>query len=79
MKLRDLIEALEDCEECVGENAEVLLMTQEHWPFEFSIRTVVTRDQIDEADIGHGEGHETDVFIVEGTQLRYGNKRAWDR
>lgn len=79
MKLRDLIEALEACEEDVGENAEVRLMTQEHWPFEYSINSVRIREEIAEDEVlREGDGHETDVFIVEGTQLRYGSKKAWD-
>jgi len=48
MKVRDLIEILEN----VDENANVYIMSQDE--------------------------PGSDVFIVEGSQVRYGNKAAWD-
>jgi len=66
-------------------------MTQSSWPFEYSIRGITSRDEIlradgdvsdesDESDDGKlANGCErNDVFLVEGTQLRYGAKAAWD-
>jgi hypothetical protein len=87
MKVRELIELLEDQDP----EAEVLLLSQPHWPFEYSIRGVTSRDEIHEEDEDRDdEGDEddrdddrdgalTDVFLLEGSQLRYGSKRAWDR
>jgi hypothetical protein len=86
MKVKDLIELLEDCDA----DAEVLIMSQENWPFENTVAGVVARQDC------HGEGDEdgdeddatverrhkdgtapNDVFLVEGQQLRYGSKAAW--
>ena len=83
-------------EELDGE-AEVRILSQENWPFECSIRGVVTREQVTaecECDRRFDEPHveecdsfgdeeyaaglqANDVFIVEGQQERYGDKRAW--
>jgi len=76
----ELIELLEQYDR----DAQVLLMEQPSWPFEYSIRGVVSREEIvnqepdeDRAELGDGE-EINDVFILEGTQLRYGTKKAWD-
>lgn len=66
-------------------------MTQESWPFENGLVGVITRQEIhdelgrddddyEETDAGErdGEGDATDVFLVEGQQLRYGMKKAWE-
>lgn len=79
VRIRQLIELLECYEEELG-NGEVLLMTQQSWPFENTIKGVISRDSLDEGeeDMGHGEGKHSDIFLVEGTQLRYGTKKAWE-
>ena len=76
----ELIELLEQYDR----DAQVLLMEQPGWPFEYSINGVVSREEIinqepdeDLAELGDGE-EINDVFILEGTQLRYGSKKAWD-
>jgi hypothetical protein len=86
MKVRDLIEILEDQDP----EAEVLIMSQENWPFENAIAGVAMREDFvddDEEDEDDGAGTErryekgtapNDVFIVEGQQLRYGSKAAWN-
>ncbi len=91
MKVRDLIEILEDQDP----EAEVLIMSQENWPFENAIAGVAMRedfvddeeDDEDEDDEDDEPGTErryekgtapNDVFIVEGQQLRYGSKAAWN-
>lgn len=85
MKVRDLIEILEDQDP----DAEVLIMSQQSWPFENAIAGVAVREEIveDDEDLDDEEREETryekgtaasDVFIVEGQQLRYGSKAAWD-
>lgn len=86
MKVSELIELLEDQDP----NAEVLIMTQENWPFENAIKGIAVRDEMLRADHDEDgdedpeeEAHlergtaRNDVFIVEGTQLRYGSKTAW--
>lgn len=77
MKVAKLIELLEYCDP----EATVILMTQEGWPFENELRDVVIREDI--LDLNEGEtimgdgSNPSDVFLVEGKQLRYGNKNAW--
>ena len=85
MKVSELIEILEE----QNPDAEVLVMSQESWPFEMGIHGVTTRDEILRAD-GDGDAADdddeeladglarSDVFLVEGSQLRYGSKTAWD-
>ena len=88
MKVSELIELLEE----QAPDAEVLVMMQQNWPFECSLAGVTTREEIERADREEdGEddddaGEEprergtakSDVFLVEGDQLRYGSKTAWD-
>jgi len=66
-ELKEMLEYMDD-------DAEVLFMSQPSWPFEYSIAGVVTRDQF-ESDSEHPGN---DVFLIEGTQLRYGSKDAFD-
>ena len=80
MKVRELIEILED----MNPDAEVLTMSQPNWPFEYAIAGVTTREEMDagqedddERDYPPGISDD-DVFIVEGRQLRYGSKSAWE-
>ena len=87
MKVRELIQILEELEP----EASVYVMSQQSWPFEVAIHGVAVRQDFTEADPG-AEPHDdadrwnasgealpmNDVFIVEGGQLRYGNKDAWD-
>lgn len=82
MKVRELIDILVD----LDEEAEVFIMSQQQWPFENALHGVTTRGDISEAvaDVDREDGElpkgtaTTDVFLVEGTQLRYGSKDAWD-
>jgi hypothetical protein len=83
MQLRCLIDILEELEEDVGPEAEVHLLSQPAWPFEYSISKVVIRKEFDDDDdedchLNNGTS-PTDVFLLEGTQLRYGSKKAWNR
>jgi hypothetical protein len=89
MKVRELIEMLEDCDP----EADVLMMSQPSWPFEWSIDGVISRDEIpseepdedeeedddedEDDDDERANGRKNDVFILEGRQLRYGSKAAW--
>jgi hypothetical protein len=88
MTLGELIERLEELRDDVGADAEVRLMTQPNWPFENSIRGVTTADEILAADIDDGETTDVEisdedaignvVYIVEGGQIGYGSKNAWN-
>ena len=88
MKVRQLIEYLEQYDP----EGEVLLAMQPSWPFEYSIRKVISREKVldmmprrqnyldgSDDDIELPEGaHENDVFLTEGEQLRYGSKHCWE-
>ena len=80
MNLDTLIEILNDYREEFGGDAEVRLMTQQNWPFENAITGLVSGAEINESDEDDDACVEDDavVYIVEGTQLKYGSKRAWD-
>ena len=84
MNVKQLIEILED----LDPDAEVLIVSQQHWPFENAIAGVAVREDVveDDEDLDDDEREEpryekgtapSDVFIVEGQQLRYGSKAAW--
>lgn len=85
MKVSELIEFLED----LDPDAEVFIMSQQNWPFENAVAGVVVREEMieDDEELSDEEREEpryekgtaaNDVFIVEGEQLRYGSKAAWD-
>ncbi len=83
MTVDELIERLEEYRDSLGGDAKVLLMTQQQWPFENEICGIVSGQEInhsgDEDDRDDGDVEdEAVVYIVEGGQLRYGTKRAWD-
>lgn len=85
MTLDTLIEILNDYREEFGGNAEVRLMTQQNWPFENRICGLTSGQEMNEAmDNDDDEADDNDVaddaviFIVEGEQLSYGSKRAWE-
>ena len=80
MTLNELIERLEEYRDQLGEDAEVRLMTQQNWPFENTITGLASGAEINDADDDDDEDVETDavLYIVEGTQLGYGSKRAWE-
>jgi hypothetical protein len=84
MKVQELIDILSEQDP----DAEVLIQAQSTWPYEHALHGVTTRAELTSDsgdDLGEGpavSGHEhlasNDVFLVEGTQLRYGNKDAWN-
>ena len=80
MTLNELIERLEEYRGELGDDCEVLLMTQQNWPFENAITGLVSGTEINESDEDDDACVEDDavVYIVEGTQLKYGSKRAWE-
>ncbi|MFO0021218.1 MAG: hypothetical protein ACK6DV_02520 [Deltaproteobacteria bacterium] len=85
MKVSELIELLQDKDP----DAEVMIMSQESWPFENAVAGVAVREEFvddDDEDCEDDEREEpryekgtaaNDVFLVEGQQLRYGSKAAW--
>lgn len=90
MTVNELIERLEEIRGEADENgeAEVRLLTQPAWPFEWTIAGVCTGqdindvmepDELDEPNYDDDDASdETTVFICEGTQMCYGSKRGWD-
>lgn len=79
MNISELIERLEELQEIHGEECEVRLMTQEQWPFENKIYGVCDQLDIDRArEEDEDEDAEPIAYIVEGRQIRYGDKAAWD-
>ena len=84
MTVAELIERLQECDP----DAEVRIMSQENWPFENAVAGIAVREEFvdDDEDCEDDEREEpryekgtapSDVFIVEGQQLRYGSKAAW--
>ncbi len=85
MTIDELIAHLEDYRDEIGGDAEVRLMTQQNWPFENSIYGLASGAEINDYDEDDEDGGDDDdasedavLFIVEGQQLGYGTKRAWD-
>lgn len=90
MKLGTLIEILNDYQETHGDNIEVRLMTQQNWPFENSICGIASSQDIAESrDDDENEDDRTEpddddeqkdavIYVVEGRQICYGDKTAWD-
>ena len=81
MNIQELIEQLVDYADDFGNEVEVRLMTQENWPFENELVGLVSSDQLNEADESGDELDPTGddvVYLIEGRQLKYGNKLAWD-
>jgi hypothetical protein len=68
MTVKELIEILE----CLDGDAEVTIMSQPNYPLEHRIDNVVTSH-----DIGDGD-QPIEVYIVEGSQVGYGKRKAWD-
>lgn len=82
MTVNELIERLEDYRDELGD-VEVRLMTQSNWPFENGIVGLASGAEINEAENDDDPDDDGDVddddvvYIVEGQQLCYGTKRAW--
>ena len=98
MLLTDLITKLEELAQA-HPDAEIRLMTQNGWPFEYSILGVATSSDMAEEEVEQAReramerGHDFDdedgplkdpeakpeiIYLVEGSQLGYGKKSAWD-
>ena len=77
MKIDDLIERLMSYREDHGD-VEVRLMTQSNWPLEHDIHGLASTAEIDKDAGKERSDSEVVVYIVEGCQLGYGNKAAWE-
>lgn len=75
MRLSDLIDQLTEIQEDLDNDPEVRLMIQPTYPFEYSIKGVVTSEEFSEDRITK---ESNTVFIIEGGQLKYGNKEAFN-
>ena len=58
-------------------------MTQPNWPFENTITGLASGAEINESDEDRDEDDDdvegdAVLYIVEGQQLGYGSKRAWE-
>lgn len=78
MTINELIERLEEYRDLHGEDCEVRLMTQQNWPFENTITGLVSGEEINDTDDDDDVEADAVVYIVEGQQLGYGSKRAWE-
>jgi hypothetical protein len=84
MTIDELIARLEEYRDEIGGDAEVRLMTQQNWPFENSIYGLASGAEINDYQDDEDGNDDDDaaedavLFIVEGQQLGYGTKRAWD-
>ena len=87
MNLDTLIEILNNYREEFGGDVEVRLMTQQNWPFENKIHGVTSGQEMNEqSDTDEEDGTTNDddvaaddvIYIVEGGQICYGSKRAWE-
>ena len=81
MTIDELIARLEDYRDEIGGDAEVRLITQQNWPFENSIHGLASGTEINDYEDGGDDDDTAEdavLFIVEGKQLGYGTKRAWE-
>jgi len=83
MDLDTMIARLEEMRGCFGGDCEVRLMTQPNWPFENTVRGIVSSEDLrdgegDEGVDPEGTSEPVVVYVVEGSQASYGDKRAWD-
>lgn len=77
-------EGLGDVEgENMDPNARVLTMSQKNFPFENEVVGVCSRENLSEPNKSWDKDFlgrptfGTDVFIIEGDQLKYGDKATW--
>jgi hypothetical protein len=83
MTISDLIARLEEYQQLHGEDCEVRLMTQQNWPLENSITGLASAAEIAAASGDCDEDEDAEeiesiVYLVEGSQIGYGSKLAWE-
>jgi len=80
MNVQELKELLEE----LPDSMEVRIMQQPSWPFEYSVQGAITRMEIvdtmddEDEDLDDNLMEEDCLFLLEGSQLCYGTKSAWD-
>ena len=74
MKVKQLINFLEDFDP----GAEVLIVRQPAYPFEYKLKRVLVRTDFEPTvpDTCHGKQVD-DVLLVVGDQVRYGSKKCF--
>lgn len=77
MTVDKLIQILADYRDEFGGDTEVRLVSQPAWPFEYSIHGLTKGQEINERD-GDAANDDAVIYIVEGNQLGYGSKQAWE-
>jgi hypothetical protein len=71
----ELIKALQS----YSPSSRVLIAMQPSYPFEVELQGVTVRERLDtDEDDAQPDTDPTDVFLVEGDQLRYGSSDLWD-
>lgn len=85
MTIGELMERLEELSEQFGDDSEVRIASQPSWPFEYDIKGMVSKNELFQNDEDYtADGKRSDkigedvVWIVEGSQLGYFTKDAWD-
>ena len=84
MTINEMIERLEEYRDTIGGDAEIRLMTQSNWPFEYDIFGLASGEEINDGADDEESNDDGDVdadqvlYICEGQQLCYGTKRAWE-
>jgi len=81
MTVEELIERLGEYDG----DAKVRLMAQPNYPFEYGIRGLASTSEISGYHYEHNDGDASDegtpeeiIYLVEGEQIGYGQKDAWD-
>jgi hypothetical protein len=52
-------------------------MSQPNYPFKYSVEKLVTRQEFEPDDYEEEEKLPNAIFLLEGSQLRYGSRAAW--
>jgi hypothetical protein len=71
--IRQLIERLEDIASDYDDQAPVRIMSQPKWPFEYTVAGLAVS-----TEFGNDDDGAVVIYIVEGSQIGYGSKEAWD-
>ena len=74
MKVGELIDRLSE----YSADAEVRLMHQPRYPLESTLGGVVGESEIQEHEGGNLGDEPEVVYLLEGRQLRYGRRVAWE-
>ena len=74
MKVRELLDRLSE----YSEDAEVRLMHQPSYPLESTLGGVVGESEIREHEGGDLGDEPEVVYLLEGTQIGYGRRVAWE-